>query len=95
MIKKVLAPLERHDLAISLKKSLFHVDRIEFLGYIVGKDIVTMGKKKVESLLSWKAPWSVNDFQTFFRFCKFLPKIDRKLLQSMEINNGHVKDQRR
>ena len=56
LIKQVLGRLERHDLAISLKKSVFHVDTVEFLGYIVGKDGVTMRKKKVESILSWKAP---------------------------------------
>ena len=38
LIKQVLARLERHDLAILLKKSVFHVDMVEFLEYIVGKD---------------------------------------------------------
>ena len=38
LIKQVLAGLERHHLAISLKKSMFHVETVEFLGYIVGKD---------------------------------------------------------
>ena len=71
LIKQVLARLERHDLAISLKKSVFHVDRVEFLWYIVGKDGVTMSKKKVESILSWKAPQSVKDVQTFIGFAKF------------------------
>ena len=59
LIKQVVAQLERHYLAISLKKSVFHVDMVEFLWYIVGKDRVTMSKKKVESILSWKAPGSV------------------------------------
>ena len=52
LIKQVPARLERHDLAISLEKSVFDVDSVEFLGYIVGKDGVTMSKKKVESILS-------------------------------------------
>ena len=56
LIKQVLERLERHDLAISLKISVFHVDTIEFLGDVVGKDGVTISKKKVESILSWKAP---------------------------------------
>ena len=42
LTKQVLARLERHDLAISLKKAVFHVDTVEFLGYIVGNDGVTM-----------------------------------------------------
>ena len=68
LIKQVLAQLERHDLAISLKKSVFQVDTVEFLGYIVGKDGVTMSKKKVESILSWKAPRSVKDVQILIDF---------------------------
>ena len=71
LIKQVLARLERHDLAISLKKSVFHVDKVEFLGYIVGKDRVTMSKKKVESILSWKAPQSVKEVQIFIGFANF------------------------
>ena len=71
LIKQLLAQLERHDLAISLKKSVFHVDTVEFLGYIVGKDRVTMSKKKVESILSWKVPRSVKDVQIFIGFANF------------------------
>ena len=52
LVKQVRARLERHDLAASLKKSVFHVDTVEFLGYIVGKSGVTMSEKKVESSLN-------------------------------------------
>ena len=68
LIKQVLARLERQDLATSLKKSVFHLDTVEFLAYIVRKDGVTMSKKKVESILSWKAPRSVKDVQIFIGF---------------------------
>ena len=71
LIKQVLARLKGHDLAISLKKSVFHVDTVEFLGSIVGKDGVTMSKKKVESILSWNAPRSVKDVQIFIGFANF------------------------
>ena len=71
LIKQVLARLERHNLAISLKKSVFHVDTVKFLRYIIGKDGVTMNKKKVESILSWKAPRSVKDVQIFIGFANF------------------------
>ena len=71
MIKQVLARLERHDLAILLKKSVFQVDTLEFLGYIVRKDGVTISKKKVGSNLSWKAPRSVKDVQIFIGMANF------------------------
>ena len=48
LVKQVLARLERHDLAVSLKKSMFHVDRVQFLGYIMGKSGVTMSEKRLK-----------------------------------------------
>jgi len=71
LVKQVLARLERHDLAVSLKKSVFQVDTVEFLGYIVGKSGVTMSEKKVESILNWKAPRSVKDIPIFIGFANF------------------------
>ena len=44
---------------------------VEFLGYIVGKDGVTMSEKNVENILNWKAPRSVKDVQIFIRFANF------------------------
>jgi len=71
LVKQVLARLGRHDLAVYLKKSGFHVDTVEFLGYIVGKSGVTMSEKKVESILNWRAPQSVKDVQIFIGFANF------------------------
>ena len=37
LVKQISTRLERNDLALSIKKSGFLVDTVEFLGYIVGK----------------------------------------------------------
>ena len=50
---------------------MFDVDTVEFLGYIVGKDRLTMSKNKVESILCWKAPRSAKDVQIFIGFANF------------------------
>ena len=71
LVKKVLEKLEQHDLAVSLKKSVFHTKTVELLGYIVGTDGVTMSERKVESILKWKAPRSVKDVQIFIGFANF------------------------
>ena len=68
LVKQVQARLERHDRAVSLKKSFFHVDTVEFLRCIVGKAGVTMSEKKVESILHWRAPRSVKEGQIFIGF---------------------------
>ena len=71
LLKKVLEKLEQHKLAVLLKNSVFHTKTVEFLGYIVGTDGVTMSERKVESILKWKAPLSVKDVQIFIGFANF------------------------
>ena len=71
LTKQVLVRLEQHNLAISIKKSVFHVDTVEFPRYIVRKDRVTMSKKKVERIWSWKGPRSVKDVEIFIGFANF------------------------
>ena len=67
----MLERLEQHDPAVSLKESVFHTKTVEFLGYIVETDGVTMSERKVESILKWKAPRSVKDLQIFIGFANF------------------------
>jgi len=71
LIKQVLARLEHDDIAVSVKKSLFHVDTVKFLGYIIGKSSVPMSEKKVESILNWRAPRSAKEVQSFIGFANF------------------------
>jgi len=47
---------------------VFHVDTVEYRGYIVRKSGLTMSEKKVESIVNWRAPGSVKDVQIFIRF---------------------------
>jgi len=56
LVKKVVAKLAEHQLAVSVTKSVFHVESSEFLEYIVGMDGVTMSERKVESVMNWNAP---------------------------------------
>jgi len=49
-VQKVLDRLEQHDLAVLLKKSLFHQEEVQFLGYIVKTSSVTMSDRKAKSI---------------------------------------------
>jgi len=71
LVKKVLAKLEEHQLAVSVTKSVFHVESVEFLGYIVGIAGVTMSERKVESAMHWRAPRSEKEAQIFIGFANF------------------------
>jgi len=58
-VRKVLQRLREYQIAISLEKSMYHVQKVDFLGYGVATDGVTMNEKKLESIKSYKAPASV------------------------------------
>jgi len=71
LVRKVLQKLREYRMAISLEKSVFHVKKVDFLGYVVATDGVTMNEKKVESVKAWRAPASVKDVQIFIGFANF------------------------
>jgi len=83
MVKKVLSRLMEHQLAVSIKKSEFHVKALEFLGYIVATDGVTMSMRKVDSIRKWKAPRSVKEVQIFLGFANFL-KICKPITETLK-----------
>jgi len=71
LVQKVLDRLEQHDLAVSLKKSVFHQEEVEFLGYIVKTSGVTMSDRKVKSVQNWAHPRLVKEVQIFLGFANF------------------------
>jgi len=71
LVKKGLARLEELQLGVSVTKSVFHVKSVEFLGYIVGIERVTMRERKVQSVINWRAPRSVKEVQIFIGFANF------------------------
>jgi len=56
LVQKFLDRLEQLDLAVLLKKSVFHKEEVEFLGYIVKTSGVTMSDRKVKSVQNWAHP---------------------------------------
>jgi len=65
LVQKVLDRLEQHVLAVSLKKSVFHQEEVEFLGYIVKTSGVTMTDRKVKSVQNWAHARLVKEVQMF------------------------------
>jgi len=75
LVKKVRAKLEEHQLAISLKRSVFHVPSVEFLNYIVAVDGVTMREREVESIKKVEITTVCKGSTDFYWLREFLPKI--------------------
>ena len=67
-VREVLSRLREHRLYVKLEKSEFHVEQVEFLGFVTG---VSMDPKKVESIVNWPKPTSVKGMQRFIGFANF------------------------
>ena len=50
---------------------MFHVKSVEFLGYIVATNGVTISEHKVEFIKNWKPPRLVKEVQIFIGFANF------------------------
>lgn len=72
--KQVLDRLRRNHLYCKAKKCKFLVQEIDFLGFHISAEGVTMDKHKVEAIQDWPIPKTVKDIQTFMGFCNFYQK---------------------
>jgi hypothetical protein len=44
---------------------------MEYLGYLLSPDGLTMSNKKVQAIIDWLEPWKVKDIQSFLAFANF------------------------
>jgi len=95
LVQKVLDRLEQHDLAVSLKKSVFPQEEVGFLGYIV-KTSGAMSDRKVKSVQNWAHPTSVQEVQTFIGFANCYRRLIKDFAKvckpTTETLNGSPKD---
>jgi hypothetical protein len=61
----VLQKLQDHKLYAKLSKCEFWLKQVAFLGHIVSKGGIFVDPSNVQDVLSWNAPTSVGDIQSF------------------------------
>ncbi|KAF8760325.1 hypothetical protein RHS01_01355 [Rhizoctonia solani] len=70
-VRAVLERLRAHGLFANAKKCEFHRTEVEYLGYLITVDGISMHPSKLESISSWPVPRSVKDIQSFLGFTNF------------------------
>jgi len=65
IVEKILRRLEENDLYIKLKKCVWKVRKIGFLGVVIGSSGIEIEKEKVDEVLSWLEPKNVKDIRKF------------------------------
>jgi hypothetical protein len=71
LVTQVFLILQKEGLAVAAHKSFFHVQEVEFLGYIINANGVEMSTRKVEAVLSREIPKNLKDIQRFLGFANF------------------------
>jgi hypothetical protein len=64
-LRLVLQKLQDHKLYAKLSKCEFWLKQVAFLGHIVSKGGIFVDPSNVQDVLSWNAPTSVGDIQSF------------------------------
>ena len=70
-VTSVLETLCKAGLFAKAEKCEFHQHSVEFLGFIVRRDGITMDVKKVQSILDWPTPTNMFEVRYFLGFCTF------------------------
>jgi hypothetical protein len=67
----VLQKLRDVGLYAKLEKCIFHHPQGEFLGYIISGEGFSIDPKKIQTIMEWMKPKTVQDFQCFLGFTNF------------------------
>jgi hypothetical protein len=61
LVREVLRRLQENGLALAPDKCEWHQSSVEFLGYVISPEVVSMARDKVQTLLEWESPKNVKD----------------------------------
>ena len=70
-VKQVLERLRKNKLYAKHDKCEFHARQVEFLGFIVNPNGVSMDKTKVSAISDWPVPKNLKEVQSFLGFANF------------------------
>jgi len=70
-VQEVLRHLRLHGLFAKPEKCKFHSDSVEYLGYRLSPEGLTMSPGKMQTISDWPEPHKVKDIQSFLGFANF------------------------
>jgi hypothetical protein len=80
-IRLVLQKLRDHKLYAKLSKCEFWSKQVAFLGHVISKGGISVDLSKVQDVLSWEAPMSVSDIQSFLRLARYYRRFIERFLK--------------
>jgi len=71
IVVEVLKRLEENDLYVKPEKCAWKVDKVNFLGVVMGQGKIEMEEEKVEGVLNWPIPKTVRDVKKFLGLANY------------------------
>ena len=81
IMEEVLKRLEENDLYIKPEKCIWKVQKVRFLGVVIGPDRIEMKKEKVDGVLSWPEPKNVKDIRKFLGLANYYRRFIKNFAQ--------------
>ena len=76
----VLSVLREHQLYANLKKCMFCMEYVLFLGFVVGAQGISVDEEKVRAIRDWPTPKNVNEVRSFHGLAGFIEGLLRILV---------------
>jgi hypothetical protein len=70
-VMSVLQKLKDAQLSLKLEKCQFGVPQVQFLGFVISKDGITMDPEKISAVVEWPTPQNPRDIQVFLGLANF------------------------
>src|SRR5205823_6123888 len=70
-VRRVLELLRANGLYAKAEKCEFHVMSVDFLGFVISPEGISMDPSRVSTIQEWPAPRSIRDIQVFLGFANF------------------------
>jgi hypothetical protein len=71
LVEEILKRLEENDLYVKPEKCVWGVEKVGFLGVVMGGGRIEMEEEKVKGVLEWPAPRTVKEVQKFLGFANY------------------------
>ena len=71
IVEEVLRRLEENDLYVKPEKCAWKVQKVNFLGVVIGQGRIEMEKDKVAGVLNWSTPKMVRDVRNFLGLANY------------------------
>src|SRR6266568_8372430 len=71
LVQNVLQRLRDARLHASIDKSFFHLKEVEYVGYQISEQGISMSEEKVQAVQELPVPCNVKDVQAFLSFANF------------------------